>query len=80
MSNPTISVANLLISPSSPILLVKKARRLRKETGDNRYHAPLEDEGQMTIFRRLRHIMARCFIVFVQEPMLIAVTIYMSVS
>ncbi|KAH9920854.1 MFS general substrate transporter [Epithele typhae] len=60
-----------------PILLVKRAQRLRKETGDNRYWAPLEREDK-SIGERIKHVFARPFVVLVHEPMLIAITLYMS--
>ncbi|WFD07489.1 hypothetical protein MVES1_002855 [Malassezia vespertilionis] len=58
--------------------LQKKAKRIRKETGDDRYKAPVElveGESKLTIVKR---ILAKPFILFFQEPMLIATTIYMS--
>ena len=61
------------------MILVKKAERLRKETGDSRYHAPLEKEESKPWVEQANHILAKPFKVLVQEPMLIALTIYMSV-
>lgn len=59
------------------ITLKKKAQRLRKETGDNRYKAPVE---LRTI--DLRELATRWLILpilmFVYEPMLQAITMYMS--
>ncbi|KAI0786660.1 MFS general substrate transporter [Abortiporus biennis] len=61
----------------TPILLVHKARRLRKETGDDRYWAPLEKQD-VGIFYRLSTILGRPFKILAMEPMLIAITLYMS--
>lgn len=60
-----------------PILLVRKAERLRKETGDSRYYAPME-KRQVSIAKRLEDILAKPFLILFREPMLIAITIYMS--
>ncbi|KAI0324201.1 MFS general substrate transporter [Cubamyces sp. BRFM 1775] len=60
-----------------PVLLVKRAQRLRKETGDDRYWAPLE-RNKMALGQRLKHVLGRPFIVLAREPMLIAITLYMS--
>ncbi|KAL0951355.1 hypothetical protein HGRIS_008059 [Hohenbuehelia grisea] len=60
-----------------PILLVRKARRLRKETGDERYWAPLEKQSR-TVAQTLEHTLARPFKILFREPMLIAITLYMS--
>ena len=64
---------------SSPYLLVQRAKKMRKETGDDRYWAPLE-KRKFTLTQRLEQTIARPFKVFFREPMLIAVTMYMSVS
>ncbi|KAI0808175.1 MFS general substrate transporter [Fomes fomentarius] len=60
-----------------PVLLVRKAKRLRKETGDDRYWAPLE-RNTMSKGARIAHVLGRPFAILVQEPMLIAITLYMS--
>jgi len=61
-----------------PVLLLNKAKKLRKETGDTRYYAPLE-ENSISFSQRLNKILATPFKVLVQEPILIALTVYMSV-
>ncbi|KAF7799242.1 hypothetical protein EIP86_010474 [Pleurotus ostreatoroseus] len=61
-----------------PMLLVKRAEKLRKETGDNRWWAPFERRPKMTASQRVEAILARPFKVFFTEPMLIAITVYMS--
>ncbi|KIY53422.1 MFS general substrate transporter [Fistulina hepatica ATCC 64428] len=61
----------------APVLLVKKARRLRKETGDERYYAQFE-RNKLKFTKRLEGILARPFRMLLCEPMLLAVTVYMS--
>ena len=62
----------------APILLVRRAEKLRKETGETRYWAPLE-RNKPTMSQRIKRVVARPFIILVREPMLIAITTYMSV-
>jgi hypothetical protein len=62
-----------------PVLLARKATRLRKETGDNRYYAPKEVD-KPDIGRRLYNILAMPFKILFLEPMLIAIVVYQSVS
>ena len=57
----------------APVILKQKAERLRKETGDDRYYAPIE-LNKMTFGRRLNKIVAQPFKVLFQEPILIALT------
>ena len=61
-----------------PILLVRRAEKLRKETGETRYWAPLE-RNKATVSQRVKRMVARPFIILAREPMLIAITAYMSV-
>jgi hypothetical protein len=61
----------------TPILLVKKAHILRKETGDDRYWAPLE-RRKKTAAAVFRDVLAKPFIILFLEPMLAAITVYMS--
>ncbi|KZT04040.1 MFS general substrate transporter [Laetiporus sulphureus 93-53] len=60
-----------------PILMVRKAQRLRKETGDDRYWAPLERQKK-SFGEHMKHILARPFLILFREPMLMAITMYMS--
>ncbi|KAI0749843.1 MFS general substrate transporter [Daedaleopsis nitida] len=60
-----------------PILLVRRAEQLRKQTGDNRYWAPLE-RHKPSVSERIKHVTTRPFVILVHEPMLIAITVYMS--
>jgi hypothetical protein len=61
------------------VLLAKKAKEIRKRTGDEKYHAAIESQ-KMTLSQRLETILARPFKILFREPMLIAITLYMSVS
>ncbi|KAI6115551.1 MFS general substrate transporter [Pisolithus croceorrhizus] len=61
----------------APIILVHKARDVRKRTGDNRYYAPFELR-KLSFAQRIESILARPFKVLFNEPMLIAITAYMS--
>jgi MFS family permease len=62
----------------APVILLKKAKRLRKETGDQNYYAPLEKEDRITLARRVNNVLGRPFAILIREPMLIAITVYMS--
>jgi hypothetical protein len=61
-----------------PVLLVRRAREIRRETKDERYYADME-RSKFSISARVEKVLARPFIIMVQEPMLIASTVYMSV-
>ncbi|KAL0571990.1 hypothetical protein V5O48_009970 [Marasmius crinis-equi] len=60
-----------------PILLVKRAKKLRKETGDDRYYAPME-ATKRTLAEQVENVLGRPFKMLFQEPMLAAITAYMS--
>lgn len=62
----------------APIVLLHKAKQLRLETGDNRYRAPLELIQEKQLHKRLKDSLTRPFRILICEPMLIAVTAYMS--
>ncbi|OAX44363.1 MFS general substrate transporter [Rhizopogon vinicolor AM-OR11-026] len=61
----------------APVLLVKKAKEIRKRTGDEKYHAALELQ-RLSLAQRMERILARPFKILFTEPMLIAITLYMS--
>ena len=61
-----------------PILTVRKAEHIRKVTGDERYYAPLE--AKVSFSKQVENILAKPFKILFREPMLLAITIYMSVS
>ncbi|KAG9314264.1 major facilitator superfamily domain-containing protein [Chiua virens] len=60
-----------------PVLLLKAAREKRRNTGDERYYAAMETTS-MKFKDRLEAILALPFKVLFQEPILMALTIYMS--
>jgi hypothetical protein len=60
-----------------PVLLARRAARIRKETGDNQYYAPKEVD-KPDIGRRLYNILAMPFKILFLEPMLIAIVVYQS--
>ncbi|KZO99103.1 MFS general substrate transporter [Calocera viscosa TUFC12733] len=60
-----------------PMILTRKARALRKKTGDTRYFSALETMPSDP--RRLAYlILGRPFKMLIREPMLLAITMYMS--
>lgn len=62
-----------------PIILARKAARKRQETGDTRYFAAIEHH-KVSLTRRAKDTLSKPFLVFVNEPMLIAITVYMAVG
>jgi len=62
----------------TPVILLQKAKHLRKEIGGENYYAPIEKGGRITLARRVNNILGRPFAILIHEPMLIAITIYMS--
>ncbi|KAL7416382.1 major facilitator superfamily domain-containing protein [Mrakia frigida] len=60
----------------APVILVQKAKRLRKETGEP-WFAPLERK-QTGIKARVNDVCVRPFAMLVEEPMLAAICCYMS--
>lgn len=72
-----IATALTLPETFAPIILKKKAARIRKETGDNRYMAPAEmtKRGAADL---LKSTFFKPFAMLVQEPMLLAMTVYMA--
>ena len=65
--------------PAVVDVLKKKAQALRKSTGNDKYHAAAERK-RITFKENLENILARPFKILFQEPMLIAITLYMSVG
>ncbi|SCU86779.1 LAMI_0D03576g1_1 [Lachancea mirantina] len=60
-----------------PILLIEKARRLRSETGDDRYYAPLERLRQETsIPRAIAISTSRPFGLLTKDPMILVLCFY----
>ncbi|WRT68612.1 uncharacterized protein IL334_005590 [Kwoniella shivajii] len=61
----------------APKILAQKAKKLRKDTQEERWYAPLEKQDHRWQ-SRLYDILAKPFIMLALEPMLLAVTMYMS--
>lgn len=61
-----------------PFILATEAKRLRKETGDDRWHAALEKKNNDGITGTLKRTVLKPFIMIVEEPMLAVITLYMS--
>ncbi|KAE9408218.1 MFS general substrate transporter [Gymnopus androsaceus JB14] len=61
----------------APILLAQKARQKRKDTGDDRYYAAIE-ATKKTLAQQIENVLARPFVMLIQEPMLLSATVYMS--
>jgi multidrug resistance protein len=61
----------------APAILSKKAKRIRKETGDDFYKSPL-DLTPLTPKNVLHDTVAFPFIMLVQEPILLAMGLYLS--
>ncbi|KAA1468796.1 MFS general substrate transporter [Dentipellis sp. KUC8613] len=61
----------------APKILVSKARKLRKDTGDERYRAPMEIQT-LNIAQLAERVIAKHFQILFSEPVLIAVNLYMS--
>lgn len=67
----------LLLVPEtySPVLLLKKAKRLRKQTGDDRLRAPYELESR-SLVHALRHHVSTPVKLLVYEPMVLLLCVY----
>ncbi|KDN53529.1 putative mfs-multidrug-resistance transporter [Tilletiaria anomala UBC 951] len=61
----------------APIILVRKARRIRKETGSEKYVAPLE-LAPLKAKDLLHATLLKPFAMLFMEPMLLALTVYLS--
>ena len=53
---------------------------MRLRTGDDNYYAPKERKENESFVKRVEHTIGRPFKILFQEPMLIVITLYMSVS
>lgn len=67
----------LLPETFAPVLLSRKAKRLRKETGDERYHHPHEHE-KITLKNVLTKHVSRPLRMLLTEPMVTCIAIYAS--
>jgi multidrug resistance protein len=74
-------VAILVLLPETyvPTLLRQEAKRLRKETGDDRWYTAAERASANATFKQtLKRTVLKPFIMIVQEPMLFVMTMYLS--
>ncbi|KAL1410858.1 hypothetical protein Q8F55_001801 [Vanrija albida] len=61
-----------------PVILARMAKQKRKETGEDRWYAPLERRPAQTWGARVNEIILKPFVILALEPMLLAITLYMS--
>lgn len=61
-----------------PVLLAYKAQCKRMQTGDDRWWAPHERHHRR-VSQRIRTILTKPFVMLATEPMLLALTVYLSV-
>ena len=61
-----------------PVLLRNKARRLRKETGDDRHYAPIEKLTR-SITGTIGNALKRPFELLLKEPMILALNLYSAI-
>ncbi|GAA5870316.1 hypothetical protein JCM3774_004639 [Rhodotorula dairenensis] len=73
-----IGIIFLLPETYLPVLMAAEAKRLRKETGDNRYHADLDKKQATGVKAVLERTVLKPFIMLFEEPMLAVITMYMS--
>jgi len=62
----------------TPTLLAKRAKELRKETGDDKYVTE-EDLSKLPLTQRLRTFLLRPFQLLFREPIVFFISVYMSV-
>lgn len=73
-----VGIVFLLPETFVPYILHTEAKRLRKETGDDRWHSPM-DKKQDESFKAIIHrTVLKPFVMLFQEPMLLVVTLYVS--
>ncbi|KAM0749464.1 MFS general substrate transporter [Meredithblackwellia eburnea MCA 4105] len=72
-----VAIVALLPETFVPYLLYQEAKRVRKETGDERFHAALEKKNE-TMRDVLNRTVLKPFIMIAEEPLLLVVTVYMS--
>ncbi|GAA6039859.1 hypothetical protein JCM8097_006766 [Rhodosporidiobolus ruineniae] len=73
-----ILILFLLPETYVPYILHMEAKKLRKETGDERYLAPMDKKKDNSVKAVLNRTIFKPFIIFFQEPMLAVITMYMS--
>lgn len=61
-----------------PVVLKKKAQNIRKETGDERWKAPIE-KSEKSVFRTVGHSLLRPFQILAFEPMALILDLYSAI-
>ncbi|KAK4154357.1 major facilitator superfamily domain-containing protein [Chaetomidium leptoderma] len=73
-----VSIALLVPETYHPVLLKKKAQKLRKETGDDRWRAPIE-KSTKSVSKTVAYSLLRPFQILIFEPMAVVLNIYSAV-
>ncbi|GAA5968906.1 hypothetical protein JCM11641_000774 [Rhodosporidiobolus odoratus] len=73
-----VGIVFLLPETYVPYILHLEAKRLRKETGDKRWHAPMDKKVEESLMAILHRTVLKPFIMIATEPMLLLITLYMS--
>ncbi|KAH8843545.1 hypothetical protein MCOR27_006980 [Pyricularia oryzae] len=73
-----IALAVFVPETFHPVILRKKAQRLRKETGDERYKAPIERVTK-SIPSTVGHSLLRPFQMLISEPICVALDVYSAI-
>lgn len=68
----------LIKRPLDPVLLKRKAEKLRKTTGDDRWRAPIEKMTR-SVSRTVAYSLLRPFQILLFEPMVLVLNIYIAV-
>jgi len=83
------SMVNLLVLISgfiffketyAPYLLHIKAKRIRKETGNDKYRAPGEDDLSLPVYKKVARTMGRAFGMLFTQPIVQVMALYMGFS
>jgi len=64
----------------APYLLHLKAKRIRKETGNDKYRAPGEEDLHMPVWRKVASTSARAFKMLFTQPIVQVMALYMGFS
>ncbi|KAK4111287.1 MFS general substrate transporter [Canariomyces notabilis] len=70
-----LSIALFVPETYHPILLKRKAQRLRRETGDDRWRAPIE-KSTKSVWRTVAYSLLRPFQILIFEPMALILNVY----
>ncbi|KAK4105190.1 MFS general substrate transporter [Parathielavia hyrcaniae] len=70
-----VSIALLVPETYHPVLLQKKAQRIRKATGDDRWRAPIEKTTK-SVSQTVAYSLLRPFQILVFEPMVLVLNVY----